>query len=144
MTELILTVGIPGCGKSTWARDAVNMFDRFHNHVIVERDQIRGELTGDIRDHTQEGRVTRVAEERVSKALESGRSVIIADTNLRAKYRRQWRKMAEALGAEYEEVWFDTPLETCIERDSERPNPVGETVIRNMYEVLLANQPTTE
>jgi len=142
--ELILTVGLPGSGKSTWANDAVSMFDRFHNHIIVERDQIRQELTGDVRDHSQEGRVTRVAEERVCTALTHGTSVIIADTNLRPKYRRNWRKLAESLDAEYIEVWIDTPLDVCIARDSERPNPVGEEVIRKMNEVLLANPRTTE
>ena len=29
---------------------------------------------------------------------------------------------------------FFTPLEECIERDSKRPNPIGEEVIRNTYE----------
>lgn len=29
---------------------------------------------------------------------------------------------------------FFTPLEDCIERDSKRPNPIGEEVIRNTYE----------
>ena len=27
-----------------------------------------------------------------------------------------------------------TPLEECIERDSKRPNPIGEEVIRKTYE----------
>lgn len=29
---------------------------------------------------------------------------------------------------------FFTPLQDCIERDSKRPNPVGEEVIRKTYE----------
>lgn len=29
---------------------------------------------------------------------------------------------------------FFTPLEECIERDSKRPNPIGEEVIRKTYE----------
>lgn len=29
---------------------------------------------------------------------------------------------------------FFTPLQECIERDSKRPNPIGEEVIRNTYE----------
>lgn len=28
---------------------------------------------------------------------------------------------------------FKTPLEVCIERDSKRKNPIGESVIRNTY-----------
>ena len=35
----------------------------------------------------------------------------------------------------YEIVYkdFPTPLEVCIERDSKRERPIGEEVIRNMY-----------
>lgn len=29
--------------------------------------------------------------------------------------------------------FFDVPLETCIERDSKRENPIGEKVIRQTY-----------
>ena len=29
---------------------------------------------------------------------------------------------------------FFTPLQECIERDSKRPNPIGEKVIRDTYE----------
>ena len=29
---------------------------------------------------------------------------------------------------------FFIPLQDCIERDSKRPNPIGEKVIRNTYE----------
>ncbi len=29
---------------------------------------------------------------------------------------------------------FFIPLEECIERDSKRPNPIGEEVIRKTYE----------
>lgn len=29
---------------------------------------------------------------------------------------------------------FKTPLQDCIDRDSKRPNPIGEEVIRNTYE----------
>jgi len=29
--------------------------------------------------------------------------------------------------------FLDVPLETCIERDSKRPRPIGEEVIRGIY-----------
>jgi len=34
---------------------------------------------------------------------------------------------------EFEEKFFDTPLEECIKRDASREKPVGEIVIRTMY-----------
>jgi predicted kinase len=133
MKRLILTIGLPGSGKSTWARAQ-------EGFVIVERDQIREELTGDAQDHTREPAVTRLADQRVRDALMAGTSVIVADTNLRGRYRNGWQHIAVECGAEYEEVSFlDVSVETCIERDALRARPVGEEVIRKMAQ--FANPP---
>jgi len=130
--HLILTIGLPGSGKSTWARQQPDA-------VVIERDAIREELTGDMRNHTQEPRVTRVANERVFAALDAGKTVIVADTNLRSKYRKAWHHAARQAGAEYSEQSFlHVPVSVCIERDAQRPNPVGEEVIRRMHQVATS------
>jgi predicted kinase len=41
-------------------------------------------------------------------------------------------------GARLEMIDLDTPLEECIRRDALREKPVGEAVIRGMYERYLA------
>jgi predicted kinase len=126
--KLTLTIGLPGSGKSTWAKaqkDAQRM----------ERDMIRYALTGDRRDHSREGEVTRLHREGVRSMLDAGMHVIVSDTNLRARYRKQWRTLAEEVGADYDEVSFmDVPVETCIERDALRPDPVGQDIIKKMHE----------
>lgn len=137
MKQLILTIGLPGSGKSTWAREEAALGGYID---IVERDQIREELTGDAQNHTREAYVTSVANQRVCNALAAGNSVIVANTNLRAKYRRQWAKIAEEYGAAYREVSFlHVPVDVCIERDAQRPNPVGEEVIRRMHQATSGN-----
>jgi len=135
MPELVLTIGLPGSGKSTWAREQVERRPEF---IVIERDIIREELTGDHQNFTLEPRVTSIAQERAIYALRHGRSVIIADTNLRPKYRKVWKKIADSHGAWYREHFFDTPIEVCIERDALRPKPVGEEVIRRMNSSLMS------
>jgi len=130
--HLILTIGLPGSGKSTWARQQADA-------VVIERDALREELTGDMRNHTQEPRVTREANRRVFDALEAGKTVIVADTNLRAKYRKAWQQVADDAGATYAvESFLHVPVDVCIERDAQRPNPVGEEVIRRMHQVATS------
>ncbi len=117
--HLILTVGIPASGKSTWARE------RQTSHQlpvdIVERDIIREELTGTRQNFEHEIEVTRIAQRRVSDALRAGRTVIVSDTNLRKRYRREWEDFATYYGATYEEVWFDVPFDECMRRNAARP-----------------------
>lgn len=130
--KLILTEGLPGSGKSTWAQEkaATGLVD-----IVTERDIIREQLTGDRRNHTQEPRVTRTHRSQVMWALMAERTVVVADTNLKRRYRRDWQKLAEECGAEYEEVSFmHVPVAECIRRDAERDNPVGEEVILRMWE----------
>ena len=40
MVKLLVMSGVPGCGKSTWARRFISM----HNAVVVSRDSIRFSL----------------------------------------------------------------------------------------------------
>lgn len=130
--RLTVTVGLPASGKSTWAQDQIGA-------VIVERDMIRHELTGDSRNHSAEGRVTGISRARVCAALDEGKWVIVSDTNLAAKTRRQWQALAESFDAVYDEVSFlHVAPEVCIERDAWRENPVGADVIRSMYQRYLS------
>ena len=130
--RLTVTVGLPGSGKSTWAQAQPGA-------VIIERDIIRHELTGDARNHSAEGRVTGIARARVHGALAEGKYVIVSDTNLAAKTRRQWKTLAESLDAVYDELYFvDVALEVCIERDARREHPVGADVIRSMHQRYLS------
>lgn len=135
--KLILTVGIPGSGKSTWAREtAAERYGLWGGLLVLERDEIRRELTGDIRNHSREVEVTRIQHDRAREALLRGVNVVIADTNLKSKYRQPWARLAAETGAEYVVHVIDTPLEVCVERDAQRPNPVGREVIERMHTLL--------
>lgn len=133
--KLILTIGLPGSGKSTWAREyAVQRPPA----IIVERDAARYLLTGDVRDHSQEPAVSAYCREQVIEGLCSGLTVLVSDTNLKPRYRNEWMGLAGRCGASVEiKSFLHVPLETCIERDAARPNPVGEDVIRKMHKYLL-------
>lgn len=128
---LKLTIGLPGSGKSTYAREQA---EADPNVRVSERDIVRLQLTGSRRDHSQETRVTAVQRLQVGDWLAAGYVVIVSDTNLRWKYRKRWVKLAESLNVPVEFVHIDTPIEVCIARDAQRPDPVGEEVIRKMEE----------
>src|ERR1035438_1473926 len=51
-------------------------------------------------------------------------------TNLSIHERRQWIKMAKSFGYEVQAVFFDVPLEVCLERNRQRDRSVSEEVMR--------------
>jgi predicted kinase len=57
-------------------------------------------------------------------------------TNLSAHERRQWIKMAKSFGYEAQAVFFDVPLEVCMERNSRRERTVSDEIMHKMAERL--------
>jgi predicted kinase len=59
-------------------------------------------------------------------------------TNLSVHERRQWIKMSKSFGYEVQAVFFDVPLEVCLDRNRQRDRMVSEDVMRKMAEKLKA------
>lgn len=66
-------------------------------------------------------------------AMERMYDIVIDDMNLNPHLLNLYKHIAEEHGYRVEYRLFNTPLETCIERDSKRENPIGEKVIRETY-----------
>ena len=97
MPSVTCTIGIPGCGKSTWAREFVK---KNGTTVVVCRDDIRAQLFGGIEGYKHrnptEALVTAIAESNAKTALDMGRNVIIADTCCKVKTLQYWKAFAKA------------------------------------------------
>jgi predicted kinase len=53
-------------------------------------------------------------------------------TNLSPRERRQWIRMAKDFGYEVHAVFFDVPVEVCLERNRKRERVVPEDVMQRM------------
>lgn len=133
--SLIVTVGIPGSGKTTYAERVAADLEP-GEVILAGRDDIRRMLHRSVTySKTAESQVTQVQRAAVEMGLRAGKLVIVHDMNLRAKYRRAWAELAMSLGASYAQVDFTgVDLETCLARDAARPAPVGADVIRRQWE----------
>lgn len=130
--------GLPASGKSTYAKGLVS---KNHNWVRVNKDDLRammnnGEFSGKL-----EKQVVKTEREIAENALKIGKSVVIDDTNFNPTHEEFFRQLAKSYKAEFDVEFFNTPLEICMIRDNERPNGVGETVIRKMYNQYLKPKP---
>lgn len=137
MSEMILTRGIPASGKSTWAKAWVA--EDPENRLRVNRDNLRwtlGVKTGR-GTFAQEEEVTFWQREMVTRALDQGKSVVVDDTNLRAKYAKDWLMLARAYGVEVKFQDFPIHSALAVSRDENRRNRgeryVGHEVIEDFY-----------
>jgi len=134
--ELVVTVGLPASGKTTWA---VEFIKTHPEYVNVNRDDIRLMLQGRDRYNKfskwRENTVSEIARHSVIAALQNGKSVIVSDTNLNPDRNRAWKELAKDMGASYREKLFtDVTVGELIQRDARREFPVGSKVIMGMYE----------
>lgn len=141
MTELIITRGLPGSGKSTWAHELA----KDNGYVVVERDMLRKELTGKFYtgDQEVEYKVTKLQLKRVKGLLELGYTAIVSDTNLPDRSVKQWHDVAHSAGVNFSVMDFrDVPLEKVLGRNSQTERElagkkVPEKVIRDKWERFI-------
>lgn len=142
-----IPVGLPGCGKTTWAREKiasrVRRGDSRTELVRLSRDDLRAMLTvGYTAPQRQfEDMLTVVFDAALLALLERRADVIVDATNLNSRYRYDLTSLVERCDARWELVDFTAvPLQTCIARDAQRTGiaHVGEQVIRDMHARYLA------
>lgn len=142
MATLTATRGLPASGKTTYARYRLEQ-SKPGELVRLNRDDIRAMIHGTGHYiHTTEQQVSTVQHGSVERLLSAGVSVIVDDTNLRAKHLRTLAEIAWKVGAEFEvEDFTDVPLMECLARNAKRTvGQVPDEVILKMHQKFLAGQ----
>jgi predicted kinase len=128
---VILAVGLPGSGKSSW-------FKR-HNITPLSSDLLRSMLFDDPAEQRFQDLVFSNLRSMLKARLIARRPMNYVDaTNLTPQERQNWIKLAKDFGYEVQAVFFDVPLEVCIERHQRRDRLVPEDVMRKMAAKLKA------
>ena len=127
MTTLFMLKGLPGSGKTTYAKQMVSIGVK-----RVNRDELRDMVDNGVYNAANERLIRLFATTLVLKSLKQGNDTVIDNTNLKPTDELEWRTLAFQVGAKFVIVAMDTTLEECIRRDALRDNPVGEDAIRSM------------
>ncbi|UIW11254.1 MAG: 3'-phosphatase, 5'-polynucleotide kinase [Enterobacter phage ENC9] len=139
MKQIIVTVGCPGSGKSTWAQEYCKTRPGWY---VVNRDNIRVGLMGITNRNeykyskAREQIVTDTAKMQIMAimAKESTKGVIVADTNLNENRRDDFKNLAGVEGWSYHEEVFDVPWTELLKRNLHRgEGAVPIDVLRQMF-----------
>lgn len=132
--SLVLIVGIPGSGKTTYAEKYIK---EHSNTIHISSDRIRAELWGNEAIQGDNNEVFSLMQSRAIDALNNGRSVVYDATNVTRKDRSYIISLCPKFAKiECHIIW--APIETCIERDSARERTVGKEVIDRMLKRFQA------
>jgi predicted kinase len=122
---VVLAIGLPGSGKSSW-------FKR-HNLAPLSSDLMRALLFDDVREQRFQDLVFSNLRSMLKARLIAKRPMNYVDaTNLTPQERQHWIKLAKDYNYEVHAVFFDVPLEVCLERHQRRDRVVPEDIMRRM------------
>ncbi|XGW00190.1 MAG: AAA family ATPase [Leptolyngbya sp. BL-A-14] len=145
--RLVLLVGLPGSGKSSFAAALVR---RCPQRRLIATDAIRSHLFG---DEATQGHWLKVWQEvdrqfqQTVQQIASGQvqEAIYDATNVVRRDRRRAIAIARACGfTTVMSVWLNTPLPICLERNRQRERQVPEAVIFRMQRCLISAPPALD
>ncbi len=132
---VVLAIGLPGSGKSSW-------FKR-HNIHPLSSDLLRELLFDDAQEQRFQDLVFSNLRSMLKARLIARRPMNYVDaTNLTPHDRHSWIKLAKDYGYDVQGLFFDVPLEICMERHQRRGRAIPEEIMRKMAGKLKA--PTFE
>jgi len=142
--QIIICKGLPASGKSTWAKQEA----KSDNWKRWNNDEARLMFDSEQFNKANEKFINLMRDSFIHKGMEKGFNLIIDNTNLAPKHEVNINQIATVFNktdSPYEYSvkvkFFEVSLEEAIERDSKRENPVGEKVIKDMYNQFLSENP---
>lgn len=135
MKELIMMVGMPCSGKSTFIEKFSN---KFNDYIVISTDNIiedRAEKQGKTYNEIFKDEIksaTKEMNERLAQAIQNGDNIIWDQTNLTVKSRKS---KLSGIPKDYQKVamYVETDLKTIKDRNVRPGKIIPESVLDNMW-----------
>lgn len=138
MPKIIMLKGLPGSGKSSWAKQKVA---ENGNYIRVSKDDIRETMFVNWTPKKEKS-VLKIRDALIREGIRMGKNVIVDDTNLNPIHESHLKELAKELEVSFEtnQSFLKVSVEECIERDLKREKSVGQKAIYKMYYDYLATK----
>lgn len=124
---LVVLVGPSGSGKTTWA------LERFASNEVVSSDALRAMVGAGEDDQTAGAAAFALLEQIVDERLARGMTTVIDTLGYDDEARARWVEKAHEAGMPAHAITFDTPVETCEERNAQRMRSVPKSVLQRQF-----------
>jgi predicted kinase len=130
--HMLLLSGLPGSGKSTFARNFMEQRSLLTDARPVG--YINYDSIANLNPGIKAKELKRVAVDMARTHIANGYDLVIDNTNLTASARETWKQLAHEHNLSYTNHPITTPVPECIERDRRREGKarVGRAVIETM------------
>jgi predicted kinase len=144
LPDFLMLMGIPGSGKTSWAKQFVFKCDA--SFTIVCSDDLRKQLTGNINDQSRNEEVWEIVINQVTGLLKSRRNVILDATNVRTDLRRSFIRELPPCNKYIKVFHMNKSVAKCRiakaiaagEERSSVPDSVMEKMYASFHESLVA------
>jgi predicted kinase len=150
MKKIVMCKGLPASGKSTFAREFVK---GKKDWVRVNNDELSDMLFGEVFASDRSDLIDSMRKQLIESALAKKLNIIVDNTNLHPKHEEYLTKLVEThneasiytkeptlYGFEIKD-FTHVPVQTCIQRNKNRVNPVPDKVIYSMHAQWIAKEP---
>ncbi len=137
VVELIILIGIPGSGKSTYAQSL--------GKPTLSLDAIRHQLYGDASVLGDSSTVERLFRQQIETHAQAGQDVVLDATHTSSRRRQRMIRLGRRLGYDrITGIWLQTPLKESLARNRKRERHVPDFVLRNMQRRLESQPPSLD
>ncbi len=127
---VVVLIGPSSSGKSSWASA------NFAPNEIVSSDELRSRVGVDEADLQASGVAFQLLETIVTERVNRNLTTVIDTLGFDRERRASWIAQAHSNDIPIYAVTFSTPAEICLERNSEKPRPLTQAILRKQVKRL--------